>query len=410
MTLFNQTILNTFHDILRHKLPEMYIYSYTSVKDKLNKTTIKNEFNKTCNPTIDMVGGIYIRNSVDNIFKDDDNSIFDFMIITSSPVDKKMSSKQFGQTNSILGFVISEKGECKQYTNSQSINLVCSSQSTIKGELLLGIFLYCIIHDNHSAKSAVLELAGSYLNIAGLCSYTKMGFTHDETMYNSKCFTEYSNLPMFCDLSKYGRTKTEQSEKLINMLSGKSPFFDKHEICTKYDRSSSGLLRQHLHAIILNANILKLSPIPIHRQEYLGSYLYTQLDAYDKSDKYTGLLKQLDTMTDAQMKEIINKVQSEPESTVQHKSPIVLAINAQKNVHKNTPPKTKKRKRSDKGDNSDRGDSHIFISDLKSPKSSVKKHKYDVRGMPTNADNKTMLYNTRKRRRTRHGFDTLIND
>lgn len=109
----------------------------------------------------------------------------------------------------VVGFIIAERGECKlqKHRNTYSVNLICvkpitltKNKQTIKGNLLLGAYLYCIKNSVFN-QYGILELAGGYTNTAGFISYTKMGFDKDASLFGINCFGDSNNLPMSVNLA-----------------------------------------------------------------------------------------------------------------------------------------------------------------------------------------------------------------
>lgn len=117
--------------------------------------------------------------------------------------------------NKVVGFVITETGECKKMPNVVSINLICVRPNTISGGILLGAYLYCI-KNSRFEKKGILELARGYLNVAGFMSYSKMGFIKDVRLFGPRCFPDYRNLPMSVDL------QTLSNEEIISRATGKT--------------------------------------------------------------------------------------------------------------------------------------------------------------------------------------------
>jgi hypothetical protein len=108
-------------------------------------------------------------------------------------------------TKSTLGFVIVEKGECKDKPNTISIKLICSSFKG-GGHILLGAVAYCIKH--HLPKvddQIILDLAGGLLNDRAYKSYMKFGFVVQNIRSNT-CFPTggLDNLIMLLDLRGLG--------------------------------------------------------------------------------------------------------------------------------------------------------------------------------------------------------------
>lgn len=117
---------------------------------------------------------------------------------TKTAANKKM--------NSVLGFIIVEKGECRRLPNSYTVNLICvrSIENKPRGAILLGAYLYCC--KKVGQIYGLLELAGGYSNISGFFSYSKMGFVKNTSLFDKKCFNDFGNLPMSVDLTVYQYT------------------------------------------------------------------------------------------------------------------------------------------------------------------------------------------------------------
>jgi len=92
--------------------------------------------------------------------------------------------------NNIIGLMIVEKGECHFYPNAYSLRIICSTL----GSPLLGAYLCMIKTMDNITKLGLLELAGSYYNIKGLCAYSKFGFIPDKDL--SQCFLIKEHLTM----------------------------------------------------------------------------------------------------------------------------------------------------------------------------------------------------------------------
>ncbi len=142
-------------------------------------------------------------------------------------------------TNKIIAFIISELGECQlpspQYPLEDvwSINLICGGTGG-NGAYLISLFLFSVIVGAQMGKwqpIGVLELAGGYKNIAGLCLYTKFGFRVDSSIRNVDCFEDYHNLPHIADFRSLDLDATKQT--MVNLITSKTPIapFYKHPIC-----------------------------------------------------------------------------------------------------------------------------------------------------------------------------------
>jgi hypothetical protein len=130
---------------------------------------------------------------------------------------KSTKREQNDKNKYVVGFIVVEKGECKLFKQTFCVNLICVKEGTIKGSVLLGAYLYCIkTSTNIKGKNqrGMLELSGSYSNLAGFFSYTKLGFDKDATLIHKKCFNSPENLPMSVDLIKY------EPQDIIDLVTG----------------------------------------------------------------------------------------------------------------------------------------------------------------------------------------------
>lgn len=127
----------------------------------------------------------------------------------------------------IKAFIIVQRGECKKLEYSYTVKLVCGRG---KGDAmpLLGAYCYLIRKENivtGSDDQGLLELAGLYSNISGLCSYTKFGFKENVNLLGEDCYPLFMDcIPMSSDFS--GKT-LEQIIHVVNTNVG----FDTHPIC-----------------------------------------------------------------------------------------------------------------------------------------------------------------------------------
>ena len=102
------------------------------------------------------------------------------------------------RTNERVGFAISEFEECKDHPDTDALKVICANKGY--GPLLLYCYVYCA--KKQRKKYGLLELAGGFVNLEGLCSYNKFGFREDMSMKKNDCFPEYGTLPMKVELSK----------------------------------------------------------------------------------------------------------------------------------------------------------------------------------------------------------------
>jgi hypothetical protein len=196
-------------------------------------------------------------------------------VITSS-VQQKL---QFVQ-----GFLVSELGECLSFPNVYSVSIVCTGKvaamkvvrrtlknvvgadTSTKGSILVGAFLYCVKGgEPKTNEMALLELAGSYKNIAGYLAYTKVGFDPDYVLIQHKCYelNEFM-LPMTANLNPI-----TQSD-IIGYITGTQPRKFIHDPFQFYnlasrDKETQIKMAKYLSEIVENyrlavISLLKLKP------------------------------------------------------------------------------------------------------------------------------------------------------
>ena len=123
--------------------------------------------------------------------------------------------------DSILGFCIVKKGECKVDPEYYGIKLICALEGV--GKILIGLYIYCCNLNNQ--KYGLLELGGSFYNIAGYKAYTKFGFIYDDDdeLFNL-CFDIENNLPMKVDTDD---NTSVVMQYLPDIIQGKKKFTNK---------------------------------------------------------------------------------------------------------------------------------------------------------------------------------------
>ena len=94
--------------------------------------------------------------------------------------------------DTVCGILIAQKGECTEYPDYWTVRLICNlSGSMCKNYAtkLLGAYMLILVKMKEKdplnyQKYGVLELAGAYDNLAGYCTYSKLGFIEN---YKFKC-------------------------------------------------------------------------------------------------------------------------------------------------------------------------------------------------------------------------------
>ena len=125
-------------------------------------------------------------------------------ILPKSRRDNPILSQVENPNNIILGLLITQKNECVKFPTVHTINLICSLHG--QGSFLMGLYLYCIKQQSlnvtkEGMQIGLLELANGFINVGGLCMYSKFGFKMSYDLYGKNCFHDYDNLPMMADLT-----------------------------------------------------------------------------------------------------------------------------------------------------------------------------------------------------------------
>ena len=170
-----------------------------------NKTDIINHFinadrkkcfddvlSKVCGSVVD---SYYIEYSFHKVFKDPD---FDILAIAEVNAGNKHKLHNDDDPLKFTSFLITQLGECKSYRNTVVLNLICSN-GILGSSLLLAAYLYMIKGSNYDHEG-LLELAGGFKNIPGLCAYGKFGF-EPNIIKQGDCSTDAS-LAMTVDIDK----------------------------------------------------------------------------------------------------------------------------------------------------------------------------------------------------------------
>jgi len=126
----------------------------------------------------------YTKNSTTNSLNTEDYDIL--AIVDDDLLDKPFPLIQ-GLTNSheintIVGFIIAQRGECPKYDKGYVVNLICTRAQGIS-KFLLGGYLYAIKSNRHLLQYGILELAGAFGNLDGFCAYGNLGFVLDPDIF-----------------------------------------------------------------------------------------------------------------------------------------------------------------------------------------------------------------------------------
>jgi len=221
-----------------------------------------------------------------------DNSHFDALFAIKKQdiiLVGNLTIEQYQQqkSESVDGFIIVQKGECKKLPGSESsfdhvysINLICTNN--VKGKLLIGAYLF-ILKTTPKAKVAILELLGGYTNIPGFIAYSKLGFKQDTSLYGIDCFKSLSNLPM----SKY--LKNQTTDDIIKIVVGDVSLVypeDISYILNFYESNKNLPEKQKKLGILLNI-LYRMELEPKRIVEDLISFKY-DISIYDKMQDIFG--------------------------------------------------------------------------------------------------------------------------
>lgn len=167
-----------------------------SFKDILHPDSI---LYKTC---LMNINNTYVLDALDEVSKkiNDMPTHYDIMfIVTDAPrevvIDGKKKMVEKGEK---IGMLLVELGGCRNFPLIPILKIMCSLNIS---PILIYIYLYIL--KKKRMKKGLLELAGCYHNIGGLCAYDRFGFVENYALKSPTCFyeensrTEYATtLPM----------------------------------------------------------------------------------------------------------------------------------------------------------------------------------------------------------------------
>lgn len=188
--------------------------------------------------------------TMDQIINDVDN--YDLLVAVTpdyNTVGTSVRTKTItnNKMDKVVGFIVTELGECKKEPNVVSVKLICAKDRTIRGGLLMGAYLFCLKKQRTYKKMGILELARGYLNVAGFISYTKLGFNKDLSLHGKRCFSDCANLPMSVNLTRI------PEETIINRAT------ENERRTVNADEDDSGIYalgRATTQSLLVNNNLL----------------------------------------------------------------------------------------------------------------------------------------------------------
>lgn len=253
-----------------------------------------------------------IRNVSEN-FDYKKNDMFDILVAVEPRYNKINLSRgtntvEKDKLQSVLGFIVVEKGECQLLKDIYSVHLICTRESkskTIKGAVLLGAYLYCIKSCDEITeknKRGILELANGYMNLSGFFAYSKLGFDKDNSLYDELyCFKDAGNLPMSVDLTKYSK------QDIIAMVNGTKKRNDVQDDTGIYQ---IGVPKDQMEKII-QTNVAILSNMKqmlvLDKEPTDEEYKRIINDVVDKTDKSSKIQK-LDEYIQTQLAQLTKNV------------------------------------------------------------------------------------------------------
>lgn len=300
------------------------------------------------------IGKEYIRLLINNIENPDTHSKYDIVFHLKKNIDSDFSTSQNPAQlikDTVTGIMIVELGECQKYPDYHTLNLICTTQQGV-GNIFIPLYLFCImmrLEDGISTqKTGLLELAGGYQNLIGLCLYSKYNFQYDVKLYSDDengelCFSSGYNLPMGCNVETYGTGIREQSIKMINICNGTEQF-KKPDICLYRNKEL-----QQLYGVLLNAHrfssvfygsskLLMLTYDVDTAFDYKGLYDRVLTKVLKKTkgnditnDNYVDLIEKyinlvLKFKKHASLTDLLNTLQPEQLTTTQEEYDILLRI------------------------------------------------------------------------------------
>jgi len=167
-----------------------------------------------------------------------------FLVTTNTITHGKKKNKITIPVNTKVGLIIVEKGECSQHPNIPVLKIICS----LEGLSLALMYSYLYIIKKQGYNMGLLELAGCYYNIRGLCSYDRFGFEEDYELKNRTCFSEEDDaknattLPMSVDMTKKTYTELDAALQKKTRL-GDEPLCD----ATYMDKANKDEQEDEIH-------------------------------------------------------------------------------------------------------------------------------------------------------------------
>ena len=118
--------------------------------------------------------------------------------------------------------------------------------------MLLGAYLYCIKSNPTVDQIGLLELASGYTNIAGIISYSKLGFRENLDLFKGTCFTDTVNLPMNVDVNLISYDQIIDAVQNLNSITFPSDNSELNSFLSFRPKDDYENAQQHKISLFLN--------------------------------------------------------------------------------------------------------------------------------------------------------------
>ena len=171
---FNQDVIREYLKNIDHS-GKIYIHTKSVVMKNIEPILDYNFFD-----VYDHLGGYYKKYLISSLRYTPNT---DYIVIGNV-------SESNDKYENLCGILIVQKGECLEFPEHWTVRFVSNISKSIKpfcqnyGTKLLGVYMAMLMHyrelnPDEYQSIGLLELADSYENLAGYCSYTKYGFTEE---------------------------------------------------------------------------------------------------------------------------------------------------------------------------------------------------------------------------------------
>jgi len=133
--------------------------------------------------------------------------------------------------DTISAFLIVQKGECVNYPDVWTVQLICGTPGNADARLLLGLYCYALKVLDY--PMGLLELSGAYENKAGYCLYTKFGF--QEPIAESLSHIGWEDCPIFSEdnLPMILDVRAMNTDNIFAVVHGQPSMYPPAALCEK---------------------------------------------------------------------------------------------------------------------------------------------------------------------------------